>query len=126
MDNGCSVEVVSLAEFQGRECVAKAGRLFQIGCPFIHISEEQTGFYIFQDRFHLAFRNPVGLLIFANCAHRARRAPMKGYSCNQEKNEAEFPELSENPSGGILVAGHLRLQVLDRIKLLLCANEFRE
>ena len=69
MDNRGAIQVDPLAKSQRRQRVAKARRLFQVGCPLVHISEEQTGFYIFQDRFHrvlFALRLSQGVLIFDN------------------------------------------------------------
>lgn len=66
MDDRRTVEIVPLAEFQGGEGVPKAGRQLEIGCPLIHIPKEQPGLHIFQDCFHLAFLDAVGVLIFDN------------------------------------------------------------
>lgn len=85
VDDRGSIEIVPLAKLQRSERVAKGRRFFQIGRPFIHVSEEQPGFYIFQDRLHRVCRL-AGVLIFANDAHLARRAPMKNYSANQEES----------------------------------------
>ena len=93
MDDRGAIEVVSLAEFQRGERVAKGGGFVQICRPLVHVSEEEAGFYIFQDRFHLtdlvSRLTLLGVLIFANARHRARRAPMNSYSCNQEEKFAE-------------------------------------
>lgn len=80
VDDGGAIEIVSLAEFQGGEGVAEGGSFFEVGCPLIHVPKEEAGFNIFQDRFHLASFPLRGVLIFANARHRARRAPMNGYS----------------------------------------------
>lgn len=54
MDNRRAFEIVSLAEFKSCQYITKAGRRFDAGCPFIHVSKEQTGFDIFQYCFHRA------------------------------------------------------------------------
>jgi hypothetical protein len=61
MDDGGAVEIVSLAKFESAEGVAKGCGLVEVGCPFIHIPEEEAGFDIFQNSFHFA----VGVIIVA-------------------------------------------------------------
>src|SRR4051812_18286634 len=55
VDDRDAGEIIPLAKLQSRRRVPKSCGFLKIGCPFVHVPEEQPGFDILKDGFHAFF-----------------------------------------------------------------------
>ena len=93
MHDGRPIMVIPLTKLQGRKRVPKAGSLFEVGCPFIHVPEQQTCLYIFQDRFHRVLvltRFSIGRSHFRQLNPQSKTCADENLFVNSEKIRKEF------------------------------------